>query len=58
MISDNLARMYIHDLSNERLSDVFRDRKRLVSEMQDRLCDVFDHWSPNDGSRLGARISV
>ncbi len=33
IISDNLARKYIHDLSNERLNHVFQDRKRLVSEI-------------------------
>ena len=46
MISDNLARKYIHDLSNERLTDVLQDRKRLVSEIQDILGRFFDHWSP------------
>lgn len=46
IISDNLARKYIHDLSNERLADVLQDRKRLVSEIQDILGRFFDHWSP------------
>ena len=46
IISDNLARKYIHDLSNERLPDVIQDRKRLVSEIQDILGRFFDHWSP------------
>ena len=46
IISDNLARKYIHDLSNERLTDVLQDRKRLVSEIQDILGRFFDHWSP------------
>jgi hypothetical protein len=40
IIPDNLARKYIHGLSNERLSDVLRGRKRLISEIQDVL------WSP------------
>lgn len=46
IISDNLARKYIHDLSNERRTDVLQDRKRLVSEIQDILGRFFDHWSP------------
>lgn len=46
IISDNLARKYIHDLSNERLADVLEGRKRLVSEIQDTLGRFFDHWSP------------
>ena len=46
IISDNLARKYIHDLSNERLTDVLQDRKRLVPEIQDILGSFFDHWSP------------
>ena len=33
IISDNLARKYIHDLSNERLRDVLKDRKILVSKI-------------------------
>ena len=47
IISDNLARKYLHDLSNERLTDVVQDRKRLFSEIQDVLGGFFDHWSPN-----------
>ncbi len=46
IISDNLAPKYIHDLSNERLADVLKDRKRLVSKIQDTLGRFFDHWSP------------
>ena len=46
IISDNLARKYIHDLSNERLTDVLQNRKRLISEIQDILGRFFDHWSP------------
>lgn len=46
IISDNLARKYIHDLSNERLTDVLGGRKRLVSEIQDTLVCFFDQWSP------------
>ena len=46
IISDNLARKYSHDLSNERLTDVRQDRKQLLSEIQDILGRFFDHWSP------------
>lgn len=46
IISDNLARKYIHDLSNEHLTDVLRARKSLVSEIQDVLSSFFDQWSP------------
>lgn len=46
IISDNLARKYIHDLSNERRADVLRARKRLVCEIQDILGRFFDEWSP------------
>ena len=46
MISDNLAQKYLHDLSNERLTDVLQDRKRLIYEIQDILGRFFDHWSP------------
>lgn len=46
IISDNLARKYIHDLSNKRQTNVLKDRKRLVSEIQDILGRFFDQWSP------------
>lgn len=46
IISDNLARKYIHDLSNERRADVLQARKLLVSEIQDILGRFFDRWSP------------
>ncbi|KAI4159121.1 MAG: hypothetical protein L6R39_000420 [Caloplaca ligustica] len=46
IISDNLARKYIRDLSNERLPDVLQDRKRLLSEIQDILGRFFDCWLP------------
>ncbi len=45
IISDNLARKYIQ-LSNERRTDVLKDRKRLVSEIQDILGRFFDQCSP------------
>ena len=47
IVSDNLARKYMHDLSNERLTDVVQDRKRLFSQIQDILGRFFDHWSPS-----------
>ena len=46
IISDNLARKYIHDLSNERLTNVFCERKRLITDIQDILGHFFDEWSP------------
>lgn len=46
IISDNLARKHIHDLSNERRTVVLQDRKRLVSEIQDIFGRFFDRWSP------------
>ena len=46
IISDNLAQKYIHDLSNERLTDVLEDRKCIIVEIQDILGRFFDQWSP------------
>ena len=46
IISDNVARKYTHDLSNERLAGVVQCRKRLMSEIQDILGLFFDQWSP------------
>ncbi|KAI4133777.1 MAG: hypothetical protein LQ341_006133, partial [Variospora aurantia] len=46
IISDNLARKYIQDLSYERLTDVLGNRKRLVCEIQNNLSRFFDQWSP------------
>ena len=46
IISDNLARKYIHDLSNERSEDVLRGREQLVSEIQNILARFFNQWSP------------
>lgn len=48
IIWDNLARKYIHDLSNERPTDVrvLEGRKLLVSEIQDVFGHFFDQWSP------------
>ena len=44
--SNNLARKYEHDLSNERLVDVLEGRKKLLVEIQDVLGHFFDHWTP------------
>lgn len=46
IVSDNLARKYNHDLSNERLTDVLQSRKRLMSEIENILGRFFDSWSP------------
>lgn len=47
IISDNLARKYDRDLSNERLLDVRQDRTNLLLEIQDVLSQFFDDWSPS-----------
>jgi hypothetical protein len=46
IISDNLARKYQQDLSNERRKDVVQGRKQLMGEIQDVLGNFFDSWSP------------
>lgn len=46
IIFDNLAKKYIHDLSNERLKDVLRERRKLVKEIEDVLGHFFDQWVP------------
>ena len=46
IISDNLARKYEHDLSNERL-DVVRDgRRKLLGEVEEVLGRFIDGWVP------------
>ena len=45
IISDNLARKYTQDLSNERLLGVIQGRRRLVGQIQDVLDRFFSHWS-------------
>ncbi|KAL8748897.1 MAG: hypothetical protein Q9199_008005 [Rusavskia elegans] len=47
IISDNLARKYAFDLSNERLRDVVGDRKRLVGQIEEVLSGFFDEWEPS-----------
>lgn len=47
IISDNLARKYAFDLSNERLRDVVGDRKRLVGQIEEILSGFFDEWEPS-----------
>ena len=46
IISDNLALKYIHDLSNERLTDVVKDSKRMINEIENFLGQFLDRWSP------------
>lgn len=46
IISDNLARKYEHDLSNERLKAVLDGRKRLLGEVEDVLDRFLKQWSP------------
>ena len=46
IVSDNLAKKYEHDLSNERLVDVREARKKLLVEVQDVLSHFFDCWTP------------
>lgn len=45
IVSDNLARKYDRDLSNERLADVRRDREGLLAEIQAVLEPFFDGWT-------------
>ena len=45
IISDNLARKYDRDLSNERLADVRRDRDGLLAEIQAVLEPFFNEWT-------------
>ena len=47
IVSDNLARKYIHDLSNERLVAVLDGRRRLLGEVEDVLRRFLDQWSPS-----------
>ena len=49
IISDNLARKYSHDLSNERLEAVLDSRKRLFAQVEDILGRFLDQWSPVGG---------
>ena len=44
IISDNVARKYDHDLSNERLGGVISDRKGLLGDIQDILEQFFAQW--------------
>ncbi|KAL6239643.1 hypothetical protein BDW75DRAFT_197945 [Aspergillus navahoensis] len=45
IISDNLAKKYAYDLSNERLQRVRMDRKRLIREMKEVLAEFFAGWA-------------
>ncbi|KAL2862645.1 uncharacterized protein BJX67DRAFT_385452 [Aspergillus lucknowensis] len=44
IISDNLAKKYAYDLSNERLQRVQSDRRRLIAEMKEVLAGFFESW--------------
>ncbi|KAL4900317.1 hypothetical protein BDW74DRAFT_182864 [Aspergillus multicolor] len=44
IISDNLARKYAYDLSNERLQKVRNDRGRLLGEIKEVLAGFFERW--------------
>ena len=46
IVSDNLARKYLYDLSNERLRNVLADRKIMVSNIELILDWFFDEWEP------------
>ncbi len=46
VISDNLARKYTHDLSNELVKAVLVGRKGLLREVEDVLNRFLDQWSP------------
>jgi hypothetical protein len=50
IISDNLAKKYERDLSNERFADVIQSRKRLMGEIQDVLEAFFSEWAPKTGA--------
>ena len=45
IISDNLARKYLYDLSDERSTGVIH-RRRLIEEVQDGLALFFEQWTP------------
>ncbi|KAK4693626.1 hypothetical protein P7C71_g3812, partial [Lecanoromycetidae sp. Uapishka_2] len=49
IISDNLARKFDEDLSNERRTDVIEGRRQLMIEIQDVLGSFFDEWTPKQG---------
>ena len=46
IVSDNLAQKYDRDLSNERLTDVRQERRRLMDEVREVLAHFFDEWTP------------
>ena len=45
IVSDNLARKYVHDLSNERRMEVVRDRRVLLDGVEDILEGFFEEWA-------------
>jgi len=44
IVSDNLARHYKHDLSNERESEVIRNRTAILTQIDEILERAFAHW--------------
>ena len=48
VLSDNVARHYPHDLSNERLQEVILDRRKLFIEVQKILDAYFKQWTHAD----------
>ncbi len=59
LVSDNLARKYSHDLSNERLKGVVSMRKELMRAIQEVLQRLFDGWCGpgTETGRLTARVA-
>ena len=49
IVSDNLARRFKYDLSNERVQEVLEDRVRLVDEVQRILDKFFKSWDSVEG---------
>ncbi|KAL4961962.1 uncharacterized protein BDV14DRAFT_179343 [Aspergillus stella-maris] len=50
IISDNLAKKYAYDLSNERLQKVQMNRKRLIQGMKEVLAEFFASWTGKAGT--------
>ena len=46
IVSDNLAKKYVQDLSNERRGDVLRGRRKLMAVVEDVLGRFFEGWGP------------
>ena len=50
IISDNLAKKYERNLSNERFDDAIQGMKPLMGEIQDVLEAFFNDWVPKTGA--------